>query len=62
MKILEREDKTRMEHFYQGACQRFETGGLKRDRIETKIKLRSYDISTTIIEEAKTGHYSTVVV
>ncbi|MDY6837723.1 MAG: universal stress protein [Thermodesulfobacteriota bacterium] len=61
-KILERQDKRRMERFYEKAYQRFEAVGLKKDQIETKTRLRSYDISTTIIEEAKTGDYSTVVV
>jgi len=61
-KILERQDKRRMESFYKKAYHRFEAIGLRKDQIETKSKLRSYDISTSIIEEARTGKYSTVVV
>jgi len=61
-KILERQDRRRIEGFYSKAYQRFEAAGLKREQIETKTRLRSCDISTNIIEEAKTGGYSTVVV
>lgn len=61
-KILERQDRKRMELFFEKAYHRFEAAGLKKKQIETKTKTRSYDISTSIIEEAKTGNYSTVVV
>jgi len=61
-KILERQDKIQMERFYKKADDRFEALGLKKGQIETKTKLRSYDISTSIIEEARTGNYGTVVV
>jgi nucleotide-binding universal stress UspA family protein len=61
-KILEREDKRRMEEFCEETYHRFTTAGLKRSQIEVKTNTRTHDISTGIIQEARTGKYSTVVV
>jgi nucleotide-binding universal stress UspA family protein len=60
--ILEREDKLRIEDFYEKARHKFKTAGLKQTQIETKTRIGGFDISTSILEEAKSGKYSTVVV
>lgn len=60
--ILHREDKRRMQAFYEKAYQRFKTAGLKKSQIKVKTNTRSYHISTAILDEARTGEYSTVVV
>jgi len=60
--ILQREDKARMEDFYGKACERFKKAGLKMSQVEIKTSSQSYDISTSILCEARTGRYGTVVV
>lgn len=60
--ILQREDKRRMERFYEKAYDRFETAGLKKSQITIKTNTQSYDISTAILDEARTGQYGTVVI
>ena len=60
--ILQREDKRRMQAFYEKAYQRFKTAGLKKSQIKIKTNTRSYHISTAILDEARCGEYSTVVV
>ena len=60
--ILHREDKRRMESFYENAYQRLKEAGLKKRQIEIKTSTRSYDISTAILGEAKSGGYGTLVV
>ena len=59
--VLEREDKRRMEAFYEEACQRFKTAGIEKSQIRLKTSAGSHDISTAILAEAKTGQYGTVV-
>jgi len=59
--ILQREDKRRMERFYEKAHDRFERAGLKKSQIEIKTNTRSYHISTAILDETRTGGYGTVV-
>jgi len=60
--ILQREDKLRIEHFYEIAHERFKTAGLKKTQIKIKTSKQGFDISTSILGEARTGQYSTVVV
>ena len=60
--ILYREDKLRMEHFYELAHDRFKRAGLKRSQIEVKTSDQGFDISTSILAEARSGRYGTVVV
>jgi nucleotide-binding universal stress UspA family protein len=60
--ILEREDKRRIEDFYEKARQKFKAAGLKQSQVETKTRIGGFDISTSILEEAKSGKYCTVVV
>jgi len=60
--VLEREDKRRMEAFYEEVRQRFKTAGLKKSQMKIKMSSRSHDISTAILAEAKTGQYGTVVI
>ncbi|MBW1859686.1 MAG: universal stress protein, partial [Deltaproteobacteria bacterium] len=60
--ILQREDKTRMEDFYGKARERLKAAGLKMSQIKIKTSRQSYDISTGILGEARTGRYDTVVV
>ena len=59
--ILQREDKRRMERFYEKVHDRFERAGLKKSQIEIKTNTRSYQISTAILDETRTGGYGTVV-
>ncbi len=60
--ILQREDKLRMEDFYERAHERLKAAGLKKSQIEFKTSIQSYDISTGILGEVKTGQYGTVVI
>ena len=60
--ILHREDKQRMEGFYEKAYQRLKTAGLKKSQIKIKTSTQSYDISTGMLGEVKTGRYGTVVI
>ena len=60
--ILQREDKRRMESFYEKAHERLKAAGLKESQVEIKTGTRCYDISTAILGEVKTGPYGTVVV
>jgi len=60
--VLQSEDKRRMASFYEKAHQRLETAGLNRSQIEIKTNTRSYDISTAILDEARSGEYGTVAV
>ena len=60
--ILQREDKLRMEDFYERAHERLKAAGLKKSQIEIKTSTQSYDISTGILGEVKTGQYGTVVI
>lgn len=60
--VLQHEDKRRMEGFYEKLYPRLETAGLRKSQIEIKSSIRSYDISTAILGEAKMGHYGTVVI
>ena len=60
--ILQREDKPRMEGFYEKALERLKTAGLKKSQIKIKTATRCYDISTAILGEARTRQYGTVMV
>ena len=60
--ILQREDKLRMEDFYERAHERLKAAGLKKSQIEIKTSARSYDISTGILGEVKSGQYGTVAI
>lgn len=60
--ILHREDKAHMEDFYGKACERFKKAGLKTSQVDIKTSNQSYDISTSILCEVRTGRYGTVVV
>jgi nucleotide-binding universal stress UspA family protein len=61
-KTLQDDDTRRMEHFYEKACEKLGTAGLKKSQIEIKSTTWSYDISKAIIDEAKTRDHGTVVV
>jgi nucleotide-binding universal stress UspA family protein len=61
-KILHREDKHRMDDFYKTVRSQFKKAGLKAGHLRTKTEPLSYDISTAILKEARTGGYSTVVI
>jgi nucleotide-binding universal stress UspA family protein len=60
--ILHEEDKLRMNDFHHKAHERLRAAGLSRNQIQTKTSAQSYDISTGILGEARTGRYGTVVV
>lgn len=61
-KILQDDDNRRMERFYEKACEKLEAAGVKKSQIEIKSTTWSHDISTAILNEAKTRKHSTVVV
>jgi nucleotide-binding universal stress UspA family protein len=61
-KTLQEEDKLRAEHFYEMAYARLKEAGLKKTQIEVKANNEGFDISSSILIEARTGQYSTVVV
>jgi nucleotide-binding universal stress UspA family protein len=60
--ILKRQDKARMEGFYEKAYQRLEKGGLKENQINVVTNTRSFDIGTAIFSEMRTGQHGTVVI
>jgi nucleotide-binding universal stress UspA family protein len=60
--ILQQEDRLRMERFCEIALERLKTAGLRESQIEIKTSNRGFDISTSILGEARTGQYSTVVI
>lgn len=60
--VLHREDKRRMQIFHETVRSQFKKAGLKADQVRTKTENQSYDISTAILKEARTGGYSTVVI
>ncbi len=60
--VMHREDKHRMEGFYEKANERFKNAGLKSSQLNTITCRRSSDISTAIYGEAKAGQYGTVIV
>jgi nucleotide-binding universal stress UspA family protein len=60
--ILQQETKPLMEDFYRKAHERFKAAGLKTKQFEIKTSSESYDISTGILGEVRTGRYGTVVV
>ncbi len=60
--VMNREDKRRMEGFYEKAYERFKIAGLRSSQINTTTCRRSNDISTAIYGEAKAGQHGTVVV
>lgn len=51
-----------MEDFSKALQSRFKKAGLKAGQLKTKTEPLSYDISTAILKEARTGGYSTVVI
>jgi nucleotide-binding universal stress UspA family protein len=60
--ILHGEDEQRMDKFYKEAKKRLKGAGLRESQIEIKTNRRSHDISTAVLEEARRGGYSTIVV
>jgi len=58
--VLEKEDQRCMHGFDKGVRKLLKT--TKHLQVETRVKLNSYDISTAILDEARTGRYGTVVV
>jgi nucleotide-binding universal stress UspA family protein len=60
--VLHREDNKRMEDFFEIVNEKFRAAGLKTSQIKTKTETQSYDISTAILKEARTGGYDTVVI
>jgi len=60
--VMHREDKRRMDGFYEKAYERFKKAGLKSSQLSTVTCRRSSDISTAIYGEAKAGQYGTVIV
>jgi nucleotide-binding universal stress UspA family protein len=60
--ILQQEAKPLMENFYMKARERCKAAGLKTRQLEIKTSCQSYDISTGILSEVRTGRYGTVVV
>ncbi len=61
-KILQDDDNRRMESFNENACEKLEAAGVRRSQIEIKSMTWSHDISTAILNEAKTREHGTVVV
>jgi nucleotide-binding universal stress UspA family protein len=60
--ITQQEDKKRMEIFYNKAREKLKKAAIKDGQVEIKTNTRSYDVSTAILEESKTGDYGTVVI
>ncbi|NVM21253.1 MAG: universal stress protein [Desulfobacterales bacterium] len=55
-------DKRRIERFYEEAFKRFRKAGLRKSQIEVKTNIRAYNVSTAILDEARSGLYGTVVI
>jgi nucleotide-binding universal stress UspA family protein len=56
------DDNIRMKAFYDAAFERIDAAGLGAGQVDAKTRIWGYDISLAILEEARVGHYSTVVV
>lgn len=62
-KVLQQEDKVRMDRFYEAALERFKKAGFQKSQVRIKTGRQScYDVSTAILGEARKELYSTVVV
>jgi nucleotide-binding universal stress UspA family protein len=59
--ILHTEDERRMEGFYEEAYWKMKASGINENQIRIKTENHSYDISTAILGEARTGKYATVI-
>lgn len=60
--LLHKQDDERMKDFYARIGQKLSAAGLKKGQIKIKTNRRSFDISTAILQEARSGAYETVVV
>jgi nucleotide-binding universal stress UspA family protein len=59
--FLHTEDKRRMEKFYEEACRKMKASGIVENQIQIKTENHSYDISTAILGEARSGKYATII-
>lgn len=60
--ILEDHDNRQMDNFYDKAYERIKAAGLKKSQVEIKSRVWGHDISMAILDEARTGQHSTIVV
>lgn len=59
--ILHTEDERRMEDFREETYWKMKASGVMEGQIKIKTENHSYDISTAILGEARTGGYATIV-
>ena len=60
--LVQQQDTKRMETFYKKARGNLNAAGIKESQVEIKTSKQSYDVSTAILEEARTGDYGTLVI
>jgi K+-sensing histidine kinase KdpD len=51
-----------MEGFYGRAYEMLNTAGFQKSQIQVKTNTKSHDVSTAILDEARAGKYSTIVI
>jgi len=61
-RVVQQEDERRMEDFYGRAYEMLSAAGFQRSQISIKTNTRSHDVSTAILDEARAGKYSTIVI
>ncbi|MGD8758100.1 MAG: universal stress protein [Deltaproteobacteria bacterium] len=61
-RVVQQEDDRRMEGFYGRAYEMLNTAGFQKSQIQVKTNTKSHDVSTAILDEARAGKYSTIVI
>jgi hypothetical protein len=51
-----------MDFFYKKALEQFESAGIKKSQIQIKTRVWGHDVSSAILDEAKTGKHGTIIV
>ncbi|MDY6838123.1 MAG: universal stress protein [Thermodesulfobacteriota bacterium] len=60
--VVQEEDSKRMEVFYRRAETMLTAAGVKKSQIKIKTNTGSHDVSTAILDEARSQEYDTVVI
>jgi nucleotide-binding universal stress UspA family protein len=61
-RVVQQEDNKRMEDFYGRAYAMLNAAGFKKSQVQIKTNTYSHDVSTAILDEARGGKYSTIVI
>jgi len=61
-RVIQQQDNKRMKDFYGKAYEMLNAAGFKKSQIQIKTNTQSHDVSTAILDEARAGKYSTVLI